>query len=71
MTVYQDTIKRLLTDRGLEIDPRHVEAYIRLHSGTLDGLCEHELFREIGIAVNAVKIGGAEAAERLAKSWRL
>lgn len=52
-------------------DPRHVEAYIRVKHSTLNVLSWSEIRRECRIAVDCIKAGGVDAAERLARSFGL
>lgn len=54
-----------------DIRPHHVEAYMRLGFGTLDGLSPAAFRREVQIAVACVDQGGADAAEGLAESLGL
>lgn len=53
------------------VDPRHVEGYIRLQHSTLSHLSWPEIRRECRVAVECIKVGGVEAAERNAKSFGL
>lgn len=52
-------------------DPRHVEAFMRLEHGTLDGLARHQFDTEVGIAIACIREGGIEGAEELAQSYGL
>jgi len=53
------------------IDPRHVEAYMRLEYSTLDHLSRTAFVREVHIAVNCMVAAGRAASERLAQSFGL
>lgn len=63
-TVYQ----RRIAERAHEVDPRHVEAWMRLEHPTLDGLSAAEFEREIDLAVAAIATAGAADSEALA-AW--
>ena len=66
-TFYQ----RRIAERTSDIDPRHIEAWMRLEHPTLDGLSAAELEREIDIAVAAIATAGATESETLAASFGL
>ncbi len=68
MTTYQKRIQAII---GSDIDPRHVEAYMRLGcEGTLDGLTPSGFAREARECADAVKADPVQA-EALAKSYGL
>ena len=70
MTYYQN----MMTKAGWipkGIDPRHVEAYIRLEYPTLNSLPDSTFRREIKIALGCIREAGIDAAERCAKSFGL
>lgn len=52
-------------------DPRHVEGYIRLQYSTLSHLDWPTIRRECRLAVECIKVGGKDAAERNAQSFGL
>jgi hypothetical protein len=52
------------------IDPRHVEAYMRLDHGTLDSLSRSDFVRETKEIVPII-MADVKSAERLAKSYGL
>lgn len=66
---YQQAIYASPAARGL--DPRHVEAYIRLEHATLDSLTAAQFAQEIVIGAECVRSSGTENAEALAKSMGL
>ena len=66
-TFYQRRIARRTSD----IDPRHVEAWMRLEHPTLDGLSAAAFEREIDIAVAASPPAGTTDSEALAASFGL
>ena len=69
---YQNTIREELARQGkISIDPRHVEAYMRLAYSTLDGLSKPEFRREVKIGIECVEADGKENAEKCAKSFGL
>lgn len=65
----QQLVDKKIVPQG--IDPRHVEGYMRLVYSTLNNLSWPEIRREVKIAVACIKEGGADAAERNAKSFGL
>jgi hypothetical protein len=66
-TFYQ----RFIAERTRDVDPRHVEAWMRLEHPTLDGLSEGEFVRAMHAALAAVIDAGPEESERLALSFGL
>ena len=64
---YADLIREVVPS----LDPRHIEAYMRLEYGTLDHLDRLRFTREARIAAECVRVGGAEDAESLARSYGL
>jgi hypothetical protein len=52
-------------------DSRHIEAFMRLEHGCLDGLSKTQFHQEVDIAVMCIKEGGIANAEKLAKSFGL
>jgi len=67
MTAYQQQIHELVPD----VDPRHIEAYMRLQYGTLDHLSPATFEAEALIGAECVTVGGADEAEQLAASYGL
>ena len=65
--MYQALIKKIAP----AYDPRHIEAFIRSEHGTLDKLSPARLKAEVEIAAQCVDEGGADLAERIAKSYGL
>jgi hypothetical protein len=66
-TFYQ----RLIAVRTRDLDPRHVEAWMRLEHPTLDGFSRVDFEREVDIAVIAIANAGADESEALAASFGL
>ena len=66
-TFYQ----RLITDRTHEVDPRHVEAWMRLEHPTLDGLSRAEFDIALDEALACARAAGAAESEALAASFGL
>jgi hypothetical protein len=66
MSGYAELIQR--TEPTL--DPRHVEAYMRLQYGTLDHLDRATFEREVRVAADCVRFD-AQGAEDLARSYGL
>lgn len=72
-SIYQQMIREELARMGLvgAADPRHIEGYMRLGHGTLNGLSREEFRFEVEVGVACVKEDGVEAAERNALSFGL
>lgn len=70
--MYQKMIKEILKkiDRAY-MDPRHVEAYMRLEWGTLDSLPRIRFEKEVQLASCCVQADGHIKAEELARSYGL
>lgn len=68
---YFEIIVRDLGINATRYDARHVEAYMRLERGTLDGLSRTWWGIELEQACICIDIGGTDDAEALAKSYGL
>ena len=68
MAPYHD---RISANIPAGIDPRHVEAYMRLGHSTLDGLTPAQFRREVHLGVQCIQVGGIDMAERTARSFGL
>lgn len=68
---YHDEIVKDLGMYAAQYDPRHIEAYMRLERGTLDGLSRQSWEIELEQARLCIDAGGANQAEELAKSYGL
>ena len=66
---YQRLISRYLLDSS--IDPRWIEAYLRLDHGTLDSLSVDDFKTEIPEIIKIIKEEGKQEAEKLALSYGL
>jgi hypothetical protein len=72
MSYYRDSIAQEIARKGhIGIDPRHVEAYMRLEHSTLDGLSAIQFKKEVLIGIDCTIADGIINAERLAKSFGL
>lgn len=70
--IHAEMIRSVLERRGRpDLDSRHVEGYMRVGHGTLDGLSWPEFEAEVLIAIDCVDEGGAAAAEENARSFGL
>jgi len=58
-------------DRSLELDPRHVEAWILTEYATLDGLTARAFSFEVRRAMRATVEAGPKLSEQLAESFGL
>jgi hypothetical protein len=68
---YADTIRRYLPATRAEVDPRHVEGFIRLEHRTLSGLTPRQWRAEVAIALGCLDAGGVAEAEANAQSFGL
>ena len=66
-TFYQ----RFIAEHIRDVDPRHVEAWMRIEHSTLDGLSWQEFITAMHAALAAVIEAGPEASEELAASFGL
>ena len=66
-TFYQ----RYIAERTRDIDPRHVEAWMRVEHPTLDGLSRREFIAAMHAAVGCAIDAGADESEALAASFGL
>ena len=70
--IYSDYIMKECARRGYpDIDPRHVEAFIRVARPTFNGLSDEEFKFEIEIGIGCVLEAGPIVAEHSAQSWGL
>ena len=70
MSQYEPTIKAELARRGRpEVDPRWVEAWIRLELGVLDWLDRTRWRKEVRIALECIDATTLEDNETLAASY--
>jgi len=67
---YQERIKAILESRKSVVDPRHVEGFMRLQHGTLDGLSVSQFKSEVLIGSKCA-IADKVMAEKLALSYNL
>jgi hypothetical protein len=72
-SAYQRYIREDLKALGLgdRIDPRHIEAFMRLEHSTLDGLSPAQFRAEVKLSADCVIIGGRAGAEECARSFGL
>ncbi len=69
---YHTQIKKILTQRNREdVDPRHVEACMRLEHSTLSNLSPHVFHKEVCLGITFVNLVGVDAAEATATSFGL
>jgi len=69
---YQEMIRQVLVSESCAgMDPRHIEAYMRVGHPTLDGLSYPEFRFEVAVAIECIAAGGVQGAEALAKSFGL
>lgn len=52
-------------------NPRHIEAWMRLEHGTLDGLSRAQFRREVKIAESCIDAAGDDKSEELAQGLGL
>ena len=70
-TTRDGSYQQLIVERTSDVDPRHVEAWLRVEYPTLDGLSRAQLIEEIDIAIECAREAGAEQSEALAASFGL
>ena len=63
--------RRYIAERTKDIDPRHVEAWMRLEHPTLDGLSSTEFTEAMYAALATALDAGPEENELLAASFGL
>ena len=69
---YYDEIRTIVAAAGaIGVDPRHVEGWMRLERGTLDGLSAETFRREVIIALECIKCSPFAENEALAVSYGL
>lgn len=70
---YQPIIRRIMAEIGLigAADPRHVEGWMRLEHGCLDGLSRSQFTQEVEIALGCIASGPVSDSESLANSYGL
>ena len=70
-SLYQPIIKKLLRSLGRDdIDPRHVEGFLRLEFKTLDSLSKSDIKRSMKSIILAID-SDPKSSEDLAKSYGL
>lgn len=70
MSLYANTIRTEAARMGLQVDPRHVEAWMRLEYGTLDARPVSDFRAFIAETVEIEREAPGES-EKLAKSFAL
>ncbi|MFO7697899.1 MAG: hypothetical protein R6X16_12190 [Anaerolineae bacterium] len=73
MSGYRDLIREAMARAGRvgAADPRHVEAWMRVEHGCLDGLSRARFVAEVQIALQCIAAGPAADSESLAQSFGL
>ena len=70
-TPYFGTIRNEIAKQGkIGIDPRHVEAFMRLEHSTLDGLSKSQFSNEVSIGIQCSEYDKVNA-EKCAQSFGL
>lgn len=70
--MYLQSIREEIARQGkIGIDPRHVEAFIRIEHSTLDGLSKSQFKEEVAIGIACVEECGMIEAEKCANSFNL
>ena len=70
--MYETMIREALAKLGrIGTNPTHVEAYMRLENGTLDGLSKAAFRREVEISAQCVAESTDADNDRLARSFGL
>jgi hypothetical protein len=68
---YQSLIRNALRARSAELDPRHVEAWLRSENRDLSALNVDQFAREVDLAIRLVASHGPRQSEQLALSFGL
>ena len=73
MSHYQDVIRQEMARMGRvgAADPRHVEAWMRVEHGTLNGLSPRRFAKEVSIALGCIAAASTQESESLAQSFGL
>jgi len=72
MSYYQRLIAEcLVAFKRLDIDPRHIEGWMRLEHGTLDALSPSAFRREVQTCIDCVDEAGIDRSDELAASYGL
>ena len=73
MSAYRDLIREAMAKAGRvgAADPRHVEGWMRLEHGCLDGLTGGQFRDEVEVALECVAAASASDNENLAQSYGL
>lgn len=73
MSAYAQMIREALARTGHvgAADPRHIEAWMRLEHGCLDGLPVQQFTVEVTIALQCIAAAPADRSEALAASFGL
>ena len=70
--MYAQAIREECSRQGyIGMDPRHIEAYMRIEHSTLDNLSRAQFRAEVGLCIQCVLAGGEVAAEEAAQSFAL
>ena len=70
--MYRDIIREHVARLGrIGVDPRHVEAWMRIEHGTLDGLGPGRFRNEVEVAIALIDRAGTAESEALARSFGL
>ena len=69
MSFYQEQITEELVRHGrVAVDPRHVEAWMRLKHPTFDHLSRDAFTEEVAAALECLDVAGSERSECLGRS---
>ena len=73
MSAYRELIREEMARAGRigAADPRHVEGWMRLEHGCLDGLTRSQFTSEVKIALECIEAGPLADSESLAQSMGL
>ena len=67
----KEIASHLVSLRRAEIQPRYIEAYMRIEHPTLDALSKDQFHKEILISIVCFDVDGIDNAEALASSFGL
>ena len=70
--MYAQEIREEAARQGrIGTDPRHIEAWMRLEHGCLDGLGKEQFRSEVKIALSCIDAATTQESESLAQSYAL
>jgi hypothetical protein len=70
--MYQQMIRETVAKQGrIGVNPRHVEAWMRLEHSCLDGLGKAQFDAQVAVAISCIDAATTKESESLAESFAL